>query len=126
MLIATDVAARGLDINNISHVFNYDLPKFPDNYVHRIGRTSRMNKKGIAITLCCKDEFEYLHKIEKLIKKEIKKKKLDISNNRNETSNYRNEFPNKKKGTFNNRNGTSNKRRKKKPQKGDFFHSSRV
>ncbi|KKN11536.1 hypothetical protein LCGC14_1025620, partial [marine sediment metagenome] len=50
MLIATDVAARGLDINNISHIFNYDLPKFPENYVHRIGRTSRMNKRGISIT----------------------------------------------------------------------------
>ncbi|MFX1239094.1 MAG: DEAD/DEAH box helicase, partial [Promethearchaeota archaeon] len=51
MLIATDVAARGLDIDNITHVFNYDVPKFPENYVHRIGRTSRMNKKGIAITM---------------------------------------------------------------------------
>jgi len=76
MLIATDVAARGLDIENISHVINYDIPKFPDNYVHRIGRTSRMNKKGVAITLCLKDEYEYLCHIEGLIDKEIKLKTL--------------------------------------------------
>jgi len=72
LLIATDVAARGLDINNISHVFNYDIPKYPENYIHRIGRTSRMNKLGVAITLCVKDEYEYLCHIEGLIDKEIK------------------------------------------------------
>ncbi|MFX1304919.1 MAG: helicase-related protein, partial [Promethearchaeota archaeon] len=76
LLIATDVAARGLDIENISHVINYDVPKFPDNYVHRIGRTSRMSKKGVAITLCLKDEYEYLCHIEGLIDKEIKLKTL--------------------------------------------------
>ena len=76
MLIATDVAARGLDIDDISHVFNYDVPKFPENYVHRIGRTSRMNKRGVAITLCLKDEYEYLCHIEGLIDKEIKRKTL--------------------------------------------------
>ncbi|MFX1394919.1 MAG: DEAD/DEAH box helicase, partial [Promethearchaeota archaeon] len=76
MLIATDVAARGLDIENISHVINYDLPKFPENYVHRIGRTSRMNKKGKAISLVLKDEYEYLCHIEGLINKEIRKKTL--------------------------------------------------
>ncbi len=71
LLVATDVAARGLDIDNISHVINYDVPKFPENYVHRIGRTSRMNKKGVAITLCMKDEYEYLCHIEGIIDKEI-------------------------------------------------------
>lgn len=76
LLIATDVAARGLDINNISHVFNYDIPKYPENYVHRIGRTSRMNKRGVAITLCLKDEYEYLCHIEGLIDKEIKEKTI--------------------------------------------------
>ena len=76
MLIATDVAARGLDIDNISHVINYDVPRYPDVYVHRIGRTSRMNKRGVAITLCLKDEYEYLCHIEGLIDKEIKKKTL--------------------------------------------------
>ena len=76
LLIATDVAARGLDIENISHVFNYDVPKFPENYIHRIGRTSRMNKKGVAITLCLKDEYKYLCDIEGLIDKEIRLKTL--------------------------------------------------
>ncbi|MFX1377022.1 MAG: DEAD/DEAH box helicase [Promethearchaeota archaeon] len=76
MLIATDVAARGLDIENISHVFNYDVPKFPDVYVHRIGRTSRMSKHGVAITLCLKNEYEYLCHIEGLIDKEIRQKIL--------------------------------------------------
>lgn len=76
MLIATDVAARGLDIDNISHVINYDIPKFPENYVHRIGRTSRMSKEGTAITLVIKDEYEYLCNIEGLIDKEIRKKTL--------------------------------------------------
>ncbi|MFX1385999.1 MAG: DEAD/DEAH box helicase [Promethearchaeota archaeon] len=88
LLIATDVAARGLDIDNVSHVINYDVPKFPDNYVHRIGRTSRMNKKGVAITLCLKDEYEYLCHIEGLIDKEIKLKTLY---NR-EKVNYHNPF----------------------------------
>ncbi len=76
MLIATDVASRGLDIENISHIINYDIPKFPENYLHRIGRTSRMNKKGIAITLCLKDEYEYLCHIEGFIDKEIREKTL--------------------------------------------------
>lgn len=73
MLIATDVAARGLDIDDISHVINYDIPKYPENYIHRIGRTSRMNKKGVAISLVLKDEYEHLCNIEGLIDKEIKK-----------------------------------------------------
>jgi ATP-dependent RNA helicase DeaD len=76
LLIATDVAARGLDIDNISHVINYDIPKYPENYIHRIGRTSRMNKLGVAITLCVKDEYEYLCHIEGLIDKEIKLKTI--------------------------------------------------
>ena len=77
MLIATDVAARGLDIDNISHVINYDIPKYPEVYIHRIGRTSRMNKRGVAITLVVKDEYEYLCHIEGLIDKEIKKKTIN-------------------------------------------------
>jgi len=91
LLIATDVAARGLDINNISHVFNYDIPKYPENYVHRIGRTSRMNKFGVAITLCIKDEYEYLCHIEGLIDKEIKLKTLG-SQGRQDQGRYHNPF----------------------------------
>jgi len=93
LLIATDVAARGLDINNISHVFNYDIPKYPENYVHRIGRTSRMNKLGVAITLVVKDEYEYLCHIEGLIDKEIKVRTLSLdSQGRGEKGHYHNPF----------------------------------
>jgi ATP-dependent RNA helicase DeaD len=76
ILIGTDVAARGFDIEDISHVINYDLPKYPEVYVHRIGRTSRMNKHGVAITLVVEDEYEYLCRIEGLINKEIRRKTL--------------------------------------------------
>ncbi|MFW9972920.1 MAG: DEAD/DEAH box helicase [Candidatus Odinarchaeota archaeon] len=88
LLIATDVAARGLDIDDVSHVINYDVPKFPDNYIHRIGRTSRMNKKGVAITLCLKDEYEYLCHIEGLIDREIELKTIETK----EDKHYHNPF----------------------------------
>jgi ATP-dependent RNA helicase DeaD len=88
LLIATDVAARGLDIDNVSHVINYDVPKFPENYVHRIGRTSRMNKKGVAITLCLKDEYEYLCHIEGLIDREIQLRTIE----KKEKNHYHNPF----------------------------------
>ena len=91
LLIATDVAARGLDIDNISHVFNYDIPKYPENYIHRIGRTSRMNKRGVAITLCVKDEYEYLCHIEGLIDKELRQKFIN-SQDRQDQGRYHNPF----------------------------------
>ena len=67
VLVATDIAARGLDINELSHVINYDLPNIPETYVHRIGRTGRAGRAGIAISFCCCDEVPYLADIEKLI-----------------------------------------------------------
>ena len=66
VLVATDVAARGLDVDAISHVFNFDLPKEPEAYVHRIGRTGRAGATGIAIGFCDTDERGYLRSIEKL------------------------------------------------------------
>lgn len=71
VLVATDIAARGLDISELSHVINYDVPNEPENYVHRIGRTGRAGHGGIAITFCQADEVPYLRRIEKLIDKEI-------------------------------------------------------
>jgi ATP-dependent RNA helicase RhlE len=65
-LIATDVAARGIDIDAVSHVFNYELPNVPEAYVHRIGRTARAGAEGIAITLCDRSELGMLRDIEKL------------------------------------------------------------
>jgi ATP-dependent RNA helicase RhlE len=70
-LIATDVAARGLDINKVSHVINFDLPMEAETYVHRIGRTARAGAEGEAISFCGKEESELLKSIEKLLKKPI-------------------------------------------------------
>ena len=71
LLIATDVAARGLDIENVSHVVNYDVPMSPDAYVHRIGRTGRAGRTGVAITLAEPRERRYLRNIEQLTKQTI-------------------------------------------------------
>lgn len=71
-LIATDVAARGLDIENVSHVFNYHIPEDPESYVHRIGRTGRAGKSGIAITFVSPREFRLLKDIERYTKSRIK------------------------------------------------------
>ncbi len=71
VLVATDVAARGIDIPGVTHVFNYDLPEVPDAYVHRIGRTARAGRDGIAIAFCATDETGLLRDIEKLMGIEI-------------------------------------------------------
>ncbi len=68
VLVATDVAARGLDVNNVSHVFNYHLPLDPESYVHRIGRTGRAGKEGMAVSLVTPYEFKALSKIQKISK----------------------------------------------------------
>src|SRR5690606_3248113 len=67
VLVATDVAARGIDIPGVTHVYNYDLPEVPDAYVHRIGRTARNGRDGIAIAFCTPDEAHLLRDIEKLM-----------------------------------------------------------
>ncbi len=71
LLVCSDVAARGLDVDNVSHVFNYDVPFNAEDYVHRIGRTGRAGKEGRAWMLATKDEQKYVDAIEKLIKKKI-------------------------------------------------------
>ena len=71
ILIATDIAARGIDISHISHVFNYELPQEAATYIHRVGRTGRAGKEGLAITLCTPEEKEMLINIQKLMKKSI-------------------------------------------------------
>lgn len=73
VLVATDIAARGIDIDQLPHVINYELPNVPEDYVHRIGRTGRAGNEGDAISLVCVDEVKLLRDIEKLIKKEIPK-----------------------------------------------------
>ena len=76
ILVATDVAARGLDIKNVTHVINYGIPQHPDSYVHRIGRTGRAGKSGIAITLVTPREYKHLRLIEKTARTIIDRKKL--------------------------------------------------
>jgi len=72
VLIATDIAARGIDIDDLTHVINYEIPNIPETYVHRIGRTGRAGASGIALTFCDgEEEIEYLRDIHKLIAKEI-------------------------------------------------------
>lgn len=77
VLVATDIAARGLDINNLPHVVNFELPNVSEDYVHRIGRTGRAGKSGEALSLVCIDEHGLLRDIEKLIKTKIKKVDID-------------------------------------------------
>jgi len=84
VLVATDIAARGIDIDDLSHVINYDLPNVPETYVHRIGRTGRAGQSGIAISFCDFDEKELLKDIEKVIGKrlqEVKEHPYPLLNN---------------------------------------------
>jgi len=71
ILIATDIAARGIDVSGVSHVFNFELPNVPDQYVHRIGRTARAGATGLAISFCAEDERPYLRDIEKLTRQKV-------------------------------------------------------
>lgn len=71
VLVATDIAARGIDVRELSHVFNFDIPNIPETYVHRIGRTGRAGLGGTAISFCDREEKEYLIDIQKLISKRI-------------------------------------------------------
>lgn len=71
VLVATDIAARGIDVDELSHVINFDLPEVPETYVHRIGRTGRAGQKGIALSFCDEEEKDYFKSIEKLIRKTI-------------------------------------------------------
>ena len=71
VLVATDIAARGIDVDGITHVINFDLPNEPESYVHRIGRTARAGRDGTAISFCSGDEVDYLRDIERIIKQRI-------------------------------------------------------
>lgn len=76
MLVATDVAARGIDVNDLTHVVNFSLPQTPEAYVHRIGRTGRAGKKGIAITFVMPSEKRMLRYVERVVKHDLQKKQL--------------------------------------------------
>jgi len=71
ILVATDIAARGIDVSGVSHVFNFELPNVPEQYVHRIGRTARAGASGIAVSFCADDERPYLRDIERLTRQKV-------------------------------------------------------
>jgi ATP-dependent RNA helicase RhlE len=77
VIVATDLAARGLDVSGVTHVINYMVPENPEDYVHRIGRTGRAQKEGDAFTLFAADEIAYVHSIERLIGQQIERRRLD-------------------------------------------------
>jgi ATP-dependent RNA helicase RhlE len=70
-LVATDIAARGIDVDDLSHVINYEIPNIPETYVHRIGRTGRAGQSGIALSLCDNTEITFLRDIQRLISQTI-------------------------------------------------------
>jgi ATP-dependent RNA helicase RhlE len=76
ILVATDIAARGIDVSGVSHVFNFELPNVPEQYVHRIGRTARAGASGEAIAFCADDERPYLKDIEKLTRQKVPQRAL--------------------------------------------------
>ena len=71
VLVATDIASRGIDVDDVTHVINYELPNDPESYVHRIGRTARAGASGVAISFCDPSERKQLQGIERLIKRQI-------------------------------------------------------
>lgn len=77
VLVATDVASRGINIKQLPHVVNFDLPSVPEDYVHRIGRTGRANEAGEAISLVCADEFRLLNAIELLLKQQLRRENVE-------------------------------------------------
>ena len=82
MLVATDIAARGLDIAKVSHVINYDVPQHPEDYVHRIGRTGRAENSGDAFTIMIAEDAMHVFSIERYIGKTIPREKLEGFNYR--------------------------------------------
>jgi ATP-dependent RNA helicase DeaD len=77
VLVATDLASRGIDVTGITHIVNYDMPEDPENYVHRIGRTGRIGADGIAIAFVTPEQGELLTQIETFINKEIPPERID-------------------------------------------------
>jgi superfamily II DNA/RNA helicase len=108
-LIATDIAARGIDVDGVSHVVNYDLPNVPESYVHRIGRTARAGAEGVAISFCGHEERAYLRDIERLIRMTIPA--TDRRTGRAETQPAQHHAANRKNGHRHHRNNHQQRRK---------------
>ncbi len=121
ILVATDIAARGLDIPLLPHVINYELPNVPEDYVHRIGRTGRAGAEGEAISLVCSEETEYQNEIEKLLKEKLKSiivegfEPTDTAPPKRAATQSKSSFGKKKKG------GNSTNSKQNKPKRKPHF-----
>jgi ATP-dependent RNA helicase RhlE len=117
VLVATDIAARGIDIESLPFVINFDIPNISETYVHRIGRTGRAGNSGLAISFCAKDELPYWKDIQKLIKIDVKVEKdhpypyTDVPENPDAKPDLRNK---KKEAAPNSRKSETSKQNKKR------------
>jgi ATP-dependent RNA helicase RhlE len=122
ILVATDIAARGLDIDEVSHVVNFDMPNVPESYVHRIGRTARAGNDGIAISLCDSSEVPYLKDIERLIDQKIPREKVMEDGTRKEV--FYDPMEEGSSYSKPKKNKSSKSRGKKKPHRGQGYDKS--
>ncbi len=135
VLVATDIAARGIDVDDLSLVINFDLPNIPETYVHRIGRTGRASASGIAISFCMAEERAYLKDIEKLIKQQVPRlgehpymedaqenaeaKPQKPSNNKSRNNNRPSANSNRNRNSSNRRRKNNRNSNRNKPEKRD-------
>ena len=124
VLVATDVASRGIDVSDISHVINLDLPNEPDVYVHRIGRTGRAGQGGIAIAFCDENEGEYLRGIEKTIRQDIPVDEDQPFHSENARSRKGNKAPKKQQNRGRGRRHSRNNKSNSNHSKGKSNHQS--
>ena len=124
VLVATDVASRGIDVSDISHVINLDLPNEPDVYVHRIGRTGRAGQGGIAIAFCDENEGEYLRGIEKTIRQDIPVDEDQPFHSENARSRKGNKAPKKQQNRGRGRRYPRNNKSNSNHSKGKSNHQS--
>jgi ATP-dependent RNA helicase RhlE len=123
-LVATDIAARGIDVNNISHVINFDLPNEPENYVHRIGRTARAGTNGTAYSFCSAEERNFLVQIERITKTKTEQAehKYHSKKAKNATGNQAKPKP---RGQYNNHNRNPRFNNNNNPRRNDSRSNSR-
>lgn len=130
-LIATDVAARGIDVEGVTHVYNYDIPLDAESYIHRIGRTGRAGSDGLAITFAAEKDMEYLQLIEKGISMKLQKEKMDIpsseytSQPKDKDDEYRPKKPKSGRRGSQNKEGSHVKSAKSRIKTNDHSSSSR-